>query len=116
MAQGLQHQKAAVQSGQWVLYRFNPDRVKDGLNPLQLDSAAPKLKVEQYLGMENRFKMLTKSKPEDAKVLFQKAQQDVNTRWRLYEAMAARNYQLNGDVAMAKPVAATVAEHPYNET
>ena len=112
MTVGLQHQKAAVQSGQWVLYRYNPDRVKEGLNPLQLDSSAPKLKVEQYLGMENRFKMLTKSKPEDAKILFAKAQQDVDARWRLYEAMAARDYKLKEVVAAVKPAPSTVSEHP----
>jgi pyruvate-ferredoxin/flavodoxin oxidoreductase len=112
MTVGMQHQKAAVQSGQWVLYRYNPDRVKDGLNPLQLDSAAPKLKVEQYLGMENRFKMLTKTKPEDAKILFQKAQVDVDVRWRLYEAMAARDYKPKtaASPVVAKPTPATVAD------
>lgn len=112
MTVGLQHQKAAVQSGQWVLYRYNPDRVKQGLNPLQLDSAAPKMKVEQYLGMENRFQMLTKSKPEDAKALFQKAQQDVDVRWRLYEAMAARDYKLKEAVSPIKSGPATVSDHP----
>ena len=78
MTTGMQNQKAAVQSGQWVLYRYNPDRLKDGLNPLQLDSGAPKMKVEQYLGMENRFKMLTKSKPEEAKLLFAQSQKDAD--------------------------------------
>ena len=111
MTLGLQHQKAAVQSGQWVLYRYNPDRVKLGLNPLQLDSGAAKMKVEQYLGMENRFKMLTKTKPEDAKAFHQKAQQDADARWRFYEAMAARDYKLK-DSAIAKPTAATVSDHP----
>jgi pyruvate-ferredoxin/flavodoxin oxidoreductase len=112
MTLGMQHQKAAVQSGQWVLYRYNPDRVQAGLNPLQLDSAAPKLKVEQYLDMENRFKMLTKSKPDDAKILFQKAQHDVDVRWRLYEAMAARDYKPKTATAPAavKPTPSTVAD------
>src|ERR1043165_8400362 len=112
MTVGLQHQKAAVQSGQWVLYRYNPDRVKLGLNPLQLDSGAAKMKVEQYLGMENRFKMLTKSKPEEAKKLFAQAQGDADARWRLYEAMAARDFKVKETVAAAKPIPATVAEHP----
>jgi pyruvate-ferredoxin/flavodoxin oxidoreductase len=113
MTVGLQHQKAAVQSCQWVLYRYNPDRVKLGLNPLQLDSGAAKMKVEQYLGMENRFKMLTKTKPEDAKMLFQKAQHDADARWRLYEAMAARDYQVKEVAANgAKPTPSTVSDHP----
>ncbi len=108
MTTGLQNQKAAVQSGQWILYRYNPDRVKEGLNPLQLDSGAPKMKVEQYLGMENRFKMLTKSKPEEAKALFAKAQQDAEARWRMYESLAARDFKLKE--AAPKPVPSTVAD------
>jgi pyruvate-ferredoxin/flavodoxin oxidoreductase len=34
--------------------------------------------------------MLQKSKPEDAKQLWQQAQQDADTRFRLYEYMAQR--------------------------
>ena len=34
--------------------------------------------------------MLLKSKPEDAKRLWQQAQQDAETRYRLYEYMAQR--------------------------
>ena len=109
---GLQHQKAAVNSGQWVLYRYNPDRQKEGLNPLQLDSGAPKIKVEEYLGTENRFKMLTKSRPEDAKRLFALAQSDIEARWRFYESLAARDYKAKDNtVTAAKPTPATVSEH-----
>jgi pyruvate-ferredoxin/flavodoxin oxidoreductase len=43
--------------------------------------------------MENRFKMLTKSNPDDAKRLLQEAQDDVNARWKLYEYLAARGQQ-----------------------
>ncbi len=50
---------------------------RQGENPLQLDSRAPKIPLEKYMYMENRFKMLTKSKPEDAKRLLQEAQDDV---------------------------------------
>jgi pyruvate-ferredoxin/flavodoxin oxidoreductase len=88
MATGLQNQKAAVESGQWVLYRFNPEKMVAGQNPLQLDSRAPKRAVEEYLMMENRFKMLTKSRPEEARALFKQAQSDAEMRWRLYEFLA----------------------------
>lgn len=112
MSTGLQNQKAAVQSGQWVLYRYNPDRTKQGLNPLQLDSGAPRIKVEQYLNMENRFKMLTKSRPEESKLLFARAQEDADTRWRLYESLAARSLRAKETTPAAKPTPATIAEHP----
>jgi pyruvate-ferredoxin/flavodoxin oxidoreductase len=90
MATGMQNQKVAVETGQWLLYRYNPDRATNGENPLQLDSRQPKMAVEKFLNMENRFKMLTKSSPEEAKRLFKAAQEDVDTRWRMYEYMAAR--------------------------
>ncbi len=93
MTTAMQNQKAAVDSGQWLLYRYDPDRAAKGENPLQLDSQAPKIPVEEYMYMENRFKMLTKSKPEDAKRLLQEAQDDVNARWKLYEYLAARKEQ-----------------------
>jgi pyruvate-ferredoxin/flavodoxin oxidoreductase len=112
MTTGMQDQKAAVQSGQWLLYRYNPDRAKQGLNPLQLDSSPPRLKLEQYLSMENRFKMLTKIKPEEARRLFALAQEDVERRWRFYESLAARDLQPKDTAAKpAPPPPATVAEH-----
>jgi hypothetical protein len=36
--------------------------------------------------------MLTKSKPERAKLLLELAQKDVKNRWRLYEQWAAAEY------------------------
>jgi pyruvate-ferredoxin/flavodoxin oxidoreductase len=83
-------QKAAVDSGQWLLYRYHPDRALAGENPLTLDSRTPTRKVQDFMLMETRFKMLTKSKPEDAKRLWQEAQHDVEVRYRLYEYLAQR--------------------------
>jgi pyruvate-ferredoxin/flavodoxin oxidoreductase len=90
MSKGMRNQKAAVDSGQWPLYRYNPDRAVKGENPMSLDSRPPKIPVTDYLHMETRFKMLELSKPEVAKVLFEQAQDDVNERWALYEYMATR--------------------------
>jgi len=90
MTTGMQNQKAAVDSGQWLLYRFHPDRIEAGENPLQLDSRTPTRKVQDFMLMETRFKMLTKSKPEDAKRLWAAAQHDVETRYRFYEYLASR--------------------------
>ena len=90
MAKGMQNQKAAVDTGQWLLYRFNPDRARNGENPLQLDSRQPKKPVSEYLSMENRFKMLTLTNPQAAKHLFLEAQADVDARWVLYTHLAAR--------------------------
>jgi pyruvate-ferredoxin/flavodoxin oxidoreductase len=96
MSTAMQNQKAAVDSGKWLLYRFDPERAKQGENPLQLDSRSPKLPLEQYMYLENRFKMLTKSNSEAAKQLLKEAQEDVNIRWQMYQYLAAR--QLKGEV------------------
>ncbi|MBK1986259.1 pyruvate:ferredoxin (flavodoxin) oxidoreductase [Sphaerospermopsis aphanizomenoides BCCUSP55] len=95
MSTAMQNQKAAVDSGRWLLYRYNPDRVQQGQNPLQLDSRTPRIPVENSMYMENRFKMLTKINPETAKQLLQEAQADVNTRWQMYQYLAARKLQEN---------------------
>jgi pyruvate-ferredoxin/flavodoxin oxidoreductase len=87
---GARHQKLAVESGQWLLYRYDPRRAAAGENPLQLDSPPAKLKVSDYLLAENRFKMLTKTRPEDARRLLEAAQLDVEARWQLYTYLAAR--------------------------
>jgi pyruvate-ferredoxin/flavodoxin oxidoreductase len=90
MATALKNHKAAVDSGQWLLYRYHPERGEQGENPLSLDSRAPKIPLKEYLQMENRFKMLELSKPDVAAVLFEEAQQDVRTRWAFFEYMASR--------------------------
>ncbi len=90
MSTALHDQKAAVDSGQWLLYRYNPDRAKQGENPLSLDSRAPKIPVEQYMNLENRFRMLVQSKPEEARKLFAQAQEDANGRWKFYEHLAEK--------------------------
>jgi pyruvate-ferredoxin/flavodoxin oxidoreductase len=89
LAHGFDQQKLAVQTGYWPLLRYNPMLAAEGKNPLVLDSKAPALPVEKYVYNETRYTMLTHSKPEVARDLLTKAQQDVNARWKLYERMAA---------------------------
>jgi len=108
---GARQQKLAVESGQWLLYRFDPRRAERGENPLQLDSAAAKAKVQDFLLSENRFKMLTKSKPEEAKKLFAQAQIDADRRWKFYQYMAGRDLKSAPLAPQAKP-AATVDQQP----
>jgi pyruvate-ferredoxin/flavodoxin oxidoreductase len=90
MTTAMSDQKIAVETGQWLLYRYNPEKSAMGENPLALDSRAPSRKVQEYLLQQTRFKMLTKSKPEDAERLWKLAQKDVETRFHMYEYMASR--------------------------
>jgi pyruvate-ferredoxin/flavodoxin oxidoreductase len=88
---GLQQQKAAVQSGYWPLYRYNPDRAAQELNPFQLDSRPPKLPLEKYIYREGRYQMLTKSHPERAAQLLELAKSDVKVRWDTHAQLAGKN-------------------------
>jgi pyruvate-ferredoxin/flavodoxin oxidoreductase len=91
MGVGARQQKMAVDSGQWLLYRYDPRRTLAGETPLQLDSQAAKTKLQEYLLSENRFKMLTKSKPDEARRYFQQAQIDADARWQFYQYLASRD-------------------------
>jgi pyruvate-ferredoxin/flavodoxin oxidoreductase len=90
MTTAMSDQKVAVDSGQWLLYRYSPERAALGENPLALDSRAPTRKVQDFLLQQTRFKMLTKSKPEEADRLWKLAQKDVENRFRMYEYLASR--------------------------
>jgi len=92
MTTGFDQQKAAVASGAWVLYRYDPRLAMEGKNPLQIDSKPPSIPFEEYAYKETRFKMLAKSKPERAKMLLESGQQDVVARYNLYKQMAAMSY------------------------
>jgi pyruvate-ferredoxin/flavodoxin oxidoreductase len=89
MAKGMQHQRQAVDSGRWLLYRHDPRRAARGENPLIVDSHAPSLPVAKAMAAENRFRMLRYSQPDQAKTLTRLAQGDVDQRWARYQQMAA---------------------------
>ena len=72
--------------------RFDPRRTAQGANPLKLDSKPPSISYEDYAYAQTRFKMLTKSKPDRAKMLLAMAQEDVKLRWQLYQQWAAAEF------------------------
>src|SRR5260370_39151501 len=76
MAFGMDQQKAAVNSGYWPLFRYNPDLAAQDKNPFQLDSRAPSIDLNQYIYNETRYTMLVKSSPDHAKKLLELAEQD----------------------------------------
>ncbi len=92
MERGFDQQKLAVDSGYWPMYRFNPDNVSKGKNPLKLDYKGPKIPLKDYIYNENRYKMLTKSHPERAKMLLGLAQEHVKEVWKLYSHQASMDY------------------------
>jgi len=90
MVNGMEQQKAAVKSGYWPLFRFDPRLVAAGKNPFQLDSAAPSIKLKEYVYNETRYTMLAKSHPEEAERLLKLAEQDVADRWNIYKHLEAK--------------------------
>ncbi|MDO8548842.1 MAG: pyruvate:ferredoxin (flavodoxin) oxidoreductase [Ignavibacteria bacterium] len=89
MGTGMRNQKAAVDTGYWQLYRYNPDLAAKGENPFKLDSKGLKMPFKDYAYMETRYKMLTKTHPDIAKKLMEEAQKDVQERWKMYEQLAS---------------------------
>jgi len=96
MTKGLSQQDKAVKSGIWPLYRYNPAPIAEGKNPLKLDSKAPSMPVKDYAYNETRYRMLLQSDEDRAEALMKLAQKDVQSRWKLYEHMAAMQYGNNG--------------------
>lgn len=81
-----QYHKAAVASGQWVLYRNDPRRIEKGRNPFQLDSPEPLINIDEYLVMEERFSRKLETLKNDG-LLFQELQKQVDRRFDSYLAM-----------------------------
>jgi pyruvate-ferredoxin/flavodoxin oxidoreductase len=71
MANGLEHQKVAVETGHFPLYRYNPDLRNEGKNPLQLDSRPATQSFAETALKENRFKQLLSLNPQGEAMLKQ---------------------------------------------
>ncbi len=102
MTQALQDHKAAVLSGYWPLFRYNPELAQQGKNPLILDSESPKIPFKEYADRQNRFRMLAKTHPERAKQLMALAQDDIFDRWAVYQAMAAETHDAPAPAEQSK--------------
>jgi pyruvate-ferredoxin/flavodoxin oxidoreductase len=97
---GLEQQQAAVDSGHWILYRYNPELAlepadgtsSNGRNPFHIDSKEPSLPLEKYIYREGRYRMLQQSNPETADRLLKMAKADVRERWDAYQKKAAPDH------------------------
>jgi pyruvate-ferredoxin/flavodoxin oxidoreductase len=88
MTKGMHQQKLAVDSGHWPLYRYDPRLAEAGGNPLQLDSAGPKLPLEEYYYSETRYRMLKQSDPASAERLLKEAKQDIAKQWAALHSLS----------------------------
>eukprot|EP01029_Cantina_marsupialis_P003272 TRINITY_DN130_c0_g2_i3.p1 TRINITY_DN130_c0_g2~~TRINITY_DN130_c0_g2_i3.p1 ORF type:complete len:1220 (+),score=416.77 TRINITY_DN130_c0_g2_i3:36-3695(+) len=96
LAEAAHEQQAAVDSGYWLLYRFDPRREAEGKNPLQLDSK-PKLdKLPEFLERDNRFKSLARIDPELQKTKQDWLKEDFAKRWNTYQTLAGSGKAAKG--------------------
>ena len=86
---GLDHQKLAVDTGYWPLFRYDPRLAASGAVPFKLDSAPPKVELAKFMANETRFGMLRNSDPARAAELAGLAQTEVQHHYALYQQLAA---------------------------
>jgi pyruvate-ferredoxin/flavodoxin oxidoreductase len=110
MSKSMSHQKDAVRSGYWPLYRFRPSESEHGV-PFQLDSKAPSIPVAEFIASEARFAVLARTHPERAERLVQLAQADIDERWRYYSQLGT----MERTVARHRPGTSGEAPTPAGE-
>lgn len=86
--------KDAVESGYWQLYRYNPDRKKEGKNPFILDSKAPTKSFREFIMGQIRYSSLAKEFPSIAEKLYEQTEENARERLETYEDLAAREKAL----------------------
>lgn len=91
MAKGMNQQKLATESGYWPVYRYDPRLRAEGKNPLQLDSKPPKIPLKDYIYNEQRYKLLTQTKPRKAAEFLEQAQEVVKDQWKSLSDLASNN-------------------------
>ena len=82
--------KKAVDCGYWNMFRYNPTLAAEGKNPFTLDSKAPTADYKDFIMGEARYSSLTRSFPERAKVLFEKAEENAKAKRERFEKLSEK--------------------------
>ncbi len=101
IANGLDQQKLAVDTGYWPLFRYDPARALDGKAPLVLDSGAPKQPLAAFTKNELRFQVLYKADPERAAELGKRAQAAVDVHMAHYKHLSEASKPANPETPAA---------------
>jgi pyruvate-ferredoxin/flavodoxin oxidoreductase len=88
MSKSQQEEKLAVDTGYWILYRYNPMLAREGKNPFILDSKEPKLDYETFLKNEIRYRSVMQDYPDLARQLFTQAAEEAKKRFEYYKKLA----------------------------
>ena len=89
MSRSQNEEKLAVEAGYWPLYRYDPRLEEEGKNPFTLDSKEPSGDFKEFLMGEVRYSSLTRTFPDAAEKLFEKAEKDAKDRFETYKRLAA---------------------------
>ncbi len=98
MGKTQEEMKLAVDTGYWPLYRYNPALAAAGKNPFIFESKAPDGTLQAFLSGENRYAILEKTFPAESKRLRAQLEEEVQQRYRTYQAMAETKQDENKDV------------------
>jgi pyruvate-ferredoxin/flavodoxin oxidoreductase len=88
MSHSQQEEKKAVESGYWLLYRYNPALKEEGKNPFILDSKEPKIDVLDFLEGEKRYTSLKQTFPDKVEEFRKKFAEYAKERYEEYKKMA----------------------------
>ncbi|SHM76747.1 pyruvate-ferredoxin/flavodoxin oxidoreductase [Ruminococcus flavefaciens] len=80
----------AVKCGYWNNFRYDPRLAAEGKNPFQLDSKAPTESYQDFIMNEARYSALTRSFPDRAKELFEKAEKTAANRYEYLTKLAEK--------------------------
>src|SRR3954466_13671099 len=90
MAQGIEHQRMATDTGYWPLYRFDPPRAGTAQPPLVLDSPPPKADVGALMALETRFQLTDQQDHAHYEALVERARHQIAKRAALYHGLAQK--------------------------
>ncbi len=102
MSNNHRQQNLAVKSGHWPLFRFDPGKIKQGKNPMHLDSPEPSIPYRDFVKTETRFSMLWQTHPEAAERFLEQAQQDVKNRYHYYKQLSELAWNETTSVSAVK--------------
>ncbi|HPM01221.1 MAG TPA: pyruvate:ferredoxin (flavodoxin) oxidoreductase [Candidatus Cloacimonadota bacterium] len=88
MAMAQKEEKKAVDSGYWLLYRYNPMNKLEGKNPFTLDSKEPTVDVRDFVDGETRYTSLKRTAPEAAAEYREEMAKFVKERYTAYRRFA----------------------------
>lgn len=83
-------EKKAVAAGYWNIFRFDPRLADEGKNPFMLDGKAPSESYRDFIMGEVRYNSLTRSFPERAEELFEKAEKVAAEKYEHLEKLAGK--------------------------